>query len=83
MRVDLLYRQFGPAIYGTNLTDLSETRLTILMSLGKIYDEEILSSLVPKSGIEKERLKMDELYDATDEDGWSKDFFHGFNNFEE
>jgi hypothetical protein len=53
------------------------------MSLGKIYDEEVLSSLIPISGIEKERLKMDELYDTTDEDGWLKDFFPGSNNFEE
>lgn len=83
MRVDLLYRQFGPAIFGTNLTDLSETKLTILINLGKIYDEEILNSLVPISGIEKERLKMDELYDATDEDGWSSDFLPGFSSFDE
>ena len=83
MRVDLLCQRFGLAICGTYLTDLSETKLTILMLLGKIYDEEELSLLLRTSEIEKERLKIDELYDATDEDGWLNGSLPGFKALKE
>lgn len=80
MRVDLLSRRFGPDILGTYLADLSETKLTIVMLLGKIYDEDELNSLLPTSEIVKShQLKMADLLDATDEDGWSNDSSPGSN----
>ncbi len=83
MRVNLLCQRFGPAILGTYLTELSETKLTILIHLGKLSEDIESNSLLPAKVIEKNHLKMGELYDATDEDGWSKDFFPGFNSFAE
>lgn len=83
MRVRSLKERFGPAIQKTFLSDLSETKLTILMSLGKnLGDDFDASSLLPISAIgENHQLKMAELLDATDEDGWSNDSFPGFNPF--
>ena len=77
MRVDLFCKHFGPAILGTYLVDLSETKLTILILLGKSFgDDTDASSLLPTSQIvESHKLKMADLFDATDEDGWSNDFF--------
>ena len=84
MRVSLLSRRFGPAILGTYLGDLSETKLTILIFLGKNLDDIDANLLLPTSSIEKnQKLKMAELLDATDEDGWLSDFFPGSNPFEE
>jgi hypothetical protein len=82
MRVNLLCQRFGLDILGTYLSDLSETKLTILMLLGKIYDEEESNLLLPTSQIvESHQLKMADLLDATDEDGWSNDSSPGFNHF--
>lgn len=84
MRVDLLLKRFGPDILGTYLTDLSETKLTILILLGKNFDDDDASLLLPTSQIAKShQLKMADLLDATDEDGWSSDFSPGFNLFDE
>ncbi len=85
MRVSSLSQRFGPAILGTYLTDLSETKLTILILLGKnLGDDSDANSLLPTSAIEKSHvLKMADLLDATDEDGWSNDFSPGFNLFGE
>lgn len=82
MRVDSLSRRFGPAILASELTDLSETKLTILMCLGKnLGDDFDANLLLPISAIENDQLKMADLLDATDEDGWSNDFLPGFNPF--
>ena len=84
MRVDLLLKHSGPAIAGTYLVDLWETKHTIAMHLGKIFDDEDANLFVPISAIGSEqKLKMAELYDATDEDGWSNDSFPGSNPFVE
>jgi hypothetical protein len=84
MRVDLLSQRFGPAILGTFLTDLSETKLTILLHLGQSLGEDFdASSLLPTALIEKSELKMDALYDATDEDGSLSDSLPGFIILEE
>ena len=84
MRVNLLCQRFGPDILGTYLTDLSETKLTIVILLGKSFDEDELNSLLPTSQIAKShQLKMADLLDATDEDGWSNDFSPGSNLFGE
>jgi hypothetical protein len=83
MRVNSLCQRFGPAIAGTYLSELSETKLTILIHLGKLSEDIESNSLLPTKAIAKNALRMDELYDATDEDGWSKDSFLGFNNSDE
>ncbi len=84
MRVDLLYQRFGPDILGTYLSDLSETKLTILILLGKNLEKLDVTSLFPTSAIVKSHeLKMADLLDVTDEDGWSSDFSHGYNLFDE
>ena len=71
MRVDSLCQRFGTAILGTLLTDLSETKLTILICLGKNLGADFdANSLLPTSQIEsKKQLRMDDLLDATNEDG--------------
>lgn len=80
LRVASLLRRFGPAIAGTYLVDLSETKLTIAIHLGVSFEEDSdASSLFPTGAIEEgQKLKMAELYDATDEDGWSSDSSPGF-----
>jgi len=85
MRVDLLSKRFGPAILASYLCDLSETKLTILMSLGRPLDDDFdASSLLPISAIgEEQELKMADLLDATDEDGWWNDSSPGFSPFDE
>ena len=85
MRVHSLSQLCGVAILGTFLTELSETKLTILILSGAISRNDIdASSLLPISQIVKShQLKMAELYDATDEDGWLNDSLHGFNPLEE
>ncbi len=80
MRVNLLSQRFGPDILASYLTDLSETKLTILMNLGNVSDDNLdVSLLLPTSAIERNELKMADLLDATDEDGWLNVFSHGFN----
>lgn len=82
MRVNSLLKHFGPAIVGTFLVDLWETKHTILILSGKLSDDEDANSFVPTNEIVKNhRLKMADLYDATDEDGWSNDFFPGSSPF--
>jgi transposase len=85
MRVASLSQRFGPAMYGTYLGDLWVTKHTIQIFLGKNFeDDSDVSSLLPTSAIgEKHILKMADLYDATDEDGWSNDFSPGSNLFDE
>ena len=85
MRVVSLSQRFGPDILGTYLTDLSETKLTILILLGKNFDDDSdASSLLPTSAIdENHQLRMADLLDATDEDGWSNDSFLGSSLFGE
>ena len=84
MRVSLLCQQFGHDILGTYLCDLSETKLTILIFLGKNLGGDLdVSSLLPTSEIVKnQKLKMADLFDATDEDGWLSDSFLGSNLFD-
>lgn len=84
MRVDSLLKHSDPAIAGTYLVDLWETKHTILILLGKNFgDDTDASSLLPISEIAKShRLKMADLYDATDEDGWSNDSFPGSSLFD-
>ena len=85
MRVASLSQRFGPDILGTYLTDLSETKLTILILLGKNFADDLdANSLLPTRAIdENHQLKMADLLDATDEDGWSNDSFLGSNLFGE
>ena len=84
MRVSSLSQRFGPAILGTYLADLSETKLTILILLGKNFDAIDANSLLPTKAIEENhQLKMADLLDATDEDGWLSDSSHGYNPFGE
>ncbi len=85
LRVDSLCQRFGPAIHGTFLTDLSQTRLTIAILLGTNFGGDLdVNSYVPTAEIgSDQKLKMADLYDATDEDGWSSDFFPGSNLLDE
>lgn len=85
MRVHSLSQLCGAAILGTFLTELSETKLTILIHLGEISSNDIdANSLLPISQIVKShQLRMAELYDATDEDGWLNDSSLGFSPFDE
>ena len=54
------------------------------MSLGKNLGEDFdVSLLLPISEIENDQLKMADLLDATDEDGWLNDSLHGFSLFGE
>lgn len=85
LRLHLLKEQFGRDIVRTYLNELSETKLTILILTTSIYDDDLESSLLlPTSEIESShQLKMDELLDATKEDGESRDYFHGSRIFDE
>jgi transposase len=85
MRVNSLFQRFGPAILGTYLGDLWVTKHTIQMHLERNFDVDSDANLfLPISAIDKnQRLKMADLYDATDEDGWSNDFSPGSSLFEE
>lgn len=83
-RVDLLSQRFGPAIHGTYLSDLSETKLTIVILSGMSFGDLDVNSYLPTAEIDADqKLKMADLYDVTDEDGWSNDSFPGFSPFEE
>lgn len=85
LRLRLLKRQFGKDIAKTYLSELSETKLTILILTTSIYDDDLESSLLlPTSEIAKNhRLKMGELFAATKKDGELSDYFHGFRIFDE
>ena len=71
MRVRSLKERFGPAIQKTFLSDLSETKLTILIHWMPDLQSDMESGLLlPISQIENVRqLKMDDLFAATEEDG--------------
>jgi transposase len=85
LRLRSLKEQFGKGIVKTYLSELSETKLTILILTTSIYDDDLESSLLlPTSAIVKShRLKMAELYAATKIDGELRDFFHGSRIFDE
>jgi transposase len=84
LRLHSLKQRFGRGIAKTYLSELSETKLTILILMTNIYDDDLESnSLLPIEQIEKDELKMDELYAATKEDGESSDYFHGSRIFDE
>lgn len=84
MRVSLLKKRFGASIQNTFLKNLSETRLTILIHSTHILDDDLESNLLlPISGIEKERLRMEDLYAATKDAGEWRDFLPGSSIFEE
>ena len=71
MRVRSLKERFGPAIRKTFLSDLSETKLTILIHWMPDLQSDLGSGLLlPTSQIESvHQLKMDDLFAATEEDG--------------
>jgi hypothetical protein len=71
MRVRSLKEQFGTDIRKTLLVELSETKLTIATHWMQSLRNDIESGLLlPISQIEKhDRLKMDELFAATSDDG--------------
>jgi len=85
LRLRLLKEQFGAGIAKTYLGELSETKLTILILTTSFFDDDLESNLLlPTSQIAKShRLKTDELYAATREDGELNDFFHGSRIFDE
>lgn len=85
LRLRSLKQQFGNDIAKTYLKELSETKLTILILTTSIYDDDLESnSLLPTSAIAKSyRLKMDELYAATREDGELSGYFRGSRVFDE
>lgn len=85
LRLRSLKQQFGRDIAKTFLSELSETKLTILILTTSIYDEDLESSLLlPTSEIaQSHRLKMEELFAATKEDGELSDYFHGSKIFDE
>ena len=85
LRLHLLNQRFGRDIVKTYLSELSETKLTIVILTTSTFDDDLESSLLlPISEIEHvSQLKMDELFAATREDGKLSDSFHGFNHFDE
>lgn len=85
LRLRLLKAQFGRDIAKTYLSELSETKLTILILTTSIYDDDLESNLLlPISAIAKShRLKMDELFAATNGDGELSGYFHGSRIFGE
>lgn len=85
LRLRSLKEQFGKDIAKTYLSELSETKLTILILTTSIYDEDLeSSSLLPTSAIAKShQLKMDELFAVTADDGESSDYSRGSRIFDE
>lgn len=85
LRLRSLKEQFGKGIAKTYLSDLSETKLTILILTTSIYDDDMESNLLlPISAIAKShQLRMDELFAATKEDGELSDYFRGSRIFDE
>ena len=84
MRVNLLRKRFGDCMLMTYLSDLSETKHTILMHLTPtfIMNTELSSSL-PISAIANDALKMDDLLEDTNDDGLLNDSFLGSSLFDE
>lgn len=85
LRLRSLKQQFGKDTAKTFLSELSETKLTILILTTSIYDDDLeLNLLLPISAIAKShQLKMAELFAATREDGELNDFFRGSRIFDE
>ena len=85
LRLRSLRQQFGNDTARTYLSELSETKLTILILTTRIYDDDLESnSLLPTSAIAKShQLKMEELFAATKEDGELNDYFRGSRIFDE
>lgn len=84
LRLRSLRERFGKDIAKTYLSELSETKLTILTLTTSLYDDDLESSLLlPTARIEKGELKMEELFVATKEDGESSDYFRGSRIFDE
>lgn len=84
MRLSSLSQQFGDVILMSYLSDLSETKLTILMNSMPNFPETMeSSSLLPISAIEKTKLKMAALLEDTGDDGLSNDYFLGYLPIEE
>lgn len=85
LRLRLLKQQFGKGIAKTDLSELSETKLTILILTTSIYDDDLESNLLlPTSEIAKShQLKMDELFVATKEGGELSGYFRGSGIFDE
>lgn len=84
LRLHLLKQRFGRDIVKTYLSELSETKLTIVILTTSTFADDLESSLLlPISEIEHvSQLKMDELFAATREDGELSDSFHGFKHFD-
>jgi hypothetical protein len=85
LRLHLLKQRFGKDIVKTYLSELLETKLTIVILTTSVYDDDLeLNLLLPISEIVNvKQLKMAELFAATKKDGKLKDSFPGFNHFDE
>jgi len=85
LRLHLLKQRFGRGIAKTFLSELSETKLTIVILTTSSFDDDLESNLLlPTSEIKNvSQLKMAELFAATNEDGKLKDSFPGFSHFDE
>lgn len=68
----------------TYLSDLSETKLTILMHLTPNLEMNTeLNSLLPISVIANDELKMEDLLEDTNDDGLLNDSFLGYSPSDE
>lgn len=85
LRLRSLKERFGRGIAKTFLSELSETKLTIVILTTSSFDDDLESNLLlPTSEIENEKqLKMVELFAATNEDGKWRGSFHGYSHFDE
>ena len=84
MRLNSLKTHFNDVILMTYLSDLSETKLTILMYLTPNFATTTgSSSLLPIGEIERTKLKMAGLLEDTDDDGPLSDSLLGYFPFEE
>lgn len=85
LRLHLLKQRFGHDIAKTFLSELSETKLTIVILTTSSFDDDLESNLLlPTSEIESvNQLKTAELCAATKDDGRLRDSFRGFNHFDE
>jgi len=85
LRLHLLNQRFGGDIVKTYLSELSKTKLTIVILRTSTFDDDLESSVwLPISEIEHvSQLKRGELVVATREDGEWSDPFHGFKHFDE
>lgn len=85
LRLNSLKKRFGKDIVKTFLSDLSETKLTIVILSTSTFDDDLESnSLFPISEIESvKQLRMADLFAATEEDGRLSDSSPGFSLSEE